>query len=243
MLGLDRRVVLLLRDLVALEQRCQAFEVACRPRVLRLRLPQSRLGAAQPRLGGQERLLRRAHAGPRVVDHRARAQERALGGGRRHRHAGRRGAGAGDRLVEIGAAAVARDLEVATIDLEQNVAGVDRLMVLDVNGDHHARHPRRDRMDRGTDARVVGRFATGEHPPAHRDEDREQNGERHHQAPARPQRAGHASSGRGSRWRGRRSWIGHLSSLPRPVQARPPRFRRAPAPGAAARPSTGTGSR
>ena len=59
-LVLDRAVVLLLRDLVALDQRRQALLVARRPRVLGFGLTQPRFGAAQAGLGAGQRLLRQA---------------------------------------------------------------------------------------------------------------------------------------------------------------------------------------
>src|SRR5262249_17316145 len=71
------------------------------------------------------------------------------------------------RRFELGLRACDLDIEVCRIDLEQHVATLDRLVVVDGRVRDRAGDTRRDRHDVGFDLRVVGRLLVVGQPPVH----------------------------------------------------------------------------
>ena len=69
-----------------------------------------------------------------------------------------------------------RYLKIGLIQLDQQIAGLDLLVVLDMNGDHRPRHARADGGDVPVDLRVVGVLEVARvQPPDERDDQRDRH--------------------------------------------------------------------
>jgi hypothetical protein len=196
-------VELLLRDGVGLPERPRALEV--RLRLLQLRVGAGQGGARGGQLGGGA-----LHAGGRPGERGARRDQAALRRRLDDLHL-RLGAGRlGLRGGQLGLGLLHAGVIVAGIDLDEEVAALDLLVLLDVHAGDGTRHAGGDRDHVGGDLRVVGVLATGGHQVVaaddghHDDGDDGQNGERPPLAPGRGLGDGchhRRSGGRGGRGR------------------------------------------